>query len=86
MGKIICEKHGTQGSKLVCSEILNQVRVDKVVPNHHEVSDLEIPELHYQLCADCFSRYAGMSFEQIPLDPVCGKCFNEAITGTKTVI
>jgi hypothetical protein len=77
MGLIICEKHGKQGIQLVCAEIHSNIVSAARLTDYREIFDQEITEIGYFLCTACFSEYGSHTFEEIPLEPVCGACFRE---------
>jgi hypothetical protein len=79
MGKTICEKHGRQGIRLVCAEIHSNIVSTARLTDYREIFDQEIPEIGYFLCSACFSEYGSLTFEEIPLEPVCGACFREML-------
>ena len=79
MGRIICEKHGPQGIELVCAEIHSNIDSAARLTDYREISDEEVPEIGYFLCSACFSEYDSHTFEEIPLEPVCGACFREML-------
>jgi hypothetical protein len=79
MGLTICEKHVEQGIRLVCAEINSNIVSAARLTDCREIFDQEIPEISYFLCSACFSEYGSHTFEEIPLDPVCGACFREML-------
>jgi hypothetical protein len=79
LGLTVCEKHGEQAIQLVCAEIHSNIDSAACLTDYREIFDQEIPEICYFLCSACFSEYGSHTFEEMPLEPVCGACFREML-------
>jgi hypothetical protein len=81
MGFYICEKHGRQGSPLICPHLETAVREDKPLAFSAVTYD-DILVRYMEFCEPCKNLWSGMDADgrESFLDTVtsvCGACFDE---------